>query len=254
MKRQTLVKYGIFFFLLIAGVVADQWTKHIASENLAAQYPGVYDHSIYRTVPDRYKGETLETYLNDELEWNRPEEVERIARRWTLDAETSRRLGPKSELEAGQRIKILHREITVVEGYFDFEYARNRGAAFSFLADADEDFRIPFFMVVGVLAIVVILWILHGVHPSQKLMIWGLGLIAGGAIGNFIDRIRFEYVVDFILWKYTDEYRWPVFNIADTLIVVGVALMIIVIIRDGIREARAERSELEVVEPAAEEG
>ena len=65
----------------------------------------------------------------------------------------------------------------------------------------------------------------------QQMMIWALALILGGALGNVVDRARLGYVVDFIVWKWTEAYRWPTFNLADTFIVVGVALMLLVAFR-----------------------
>jgi signal peptidase II len=62
-------------------------------------------------------------------------------------------------------------------------------------------------------------------------------------MGNFIDRIRFNYVIDFILWKYTDAHRWPTFNVADALICVGVAFMLIEILRDTMRERRESQEQ-----------
>src|SRR5690606_4963149 len=127
------------------------------------------------------------------------------------------------------------REVVVIDGYFDFQYTRNPGAAFGTLADSDESFRKPFFILISIAAVVMILVLLRGVLFSQQILLWGLGLIAAGAIGNFIDRIRFGYVIDFIVWKYTDAHRWPTFNVADALLCVGVGLMVIEIIRDTIK-------------------
>ena len=250
MTRDSLIKYGLFLVLVVVGVGLDQWTKWYASERLAGQRGGrqhAYEHPMILAVPPERAGATVEAFLTEELAWNRPEEIDRIISGYVYDAGDLRKLGPKDQLEAGQQVRVVSRKVVVVPGYFDFEYARNPGAAFSFMADADDSVRGPFFLIVGVLAIVIILLILRGVEPGQRLMVWGLGLIAGGALGNFIDRLRFDYVIDFILWKYTDEYRWPVFNIADSLICIGVGLMIVVIIRDSIHERRALRAEVETV-------
>ena len=120
---------------------------------------------------------------------------------------------------------------------------RNPGAAFSFLADQDPKWKRPFFILMTLLALGTILFILKGAEREQKLMPWGLGFIAAGAIGNFIDRLRFDYVIDFIFWKYTDEYPWPIFNIADSWIWVGVGLMMIEIGMETRRERLAKKAE-----------
>ena len=85
----------------------------------------------------------------------------------------------------------------------------------------------------------VIVWIVRGATFDQQVLIWGLSLVAGGAIGNLIDRVRYDYVIDFIVWKVTDANRWPTFNIADSVICVGVVLMVI----DMILESRREKAE-----------
>ncbi len=237
MNKATLIKYLVFFGIVLVGVLADQWTKYYAEARLATQRPGHFTHEMVLEVPDAAAGQELKTYLTAELAYSTPEEVTRIAARSTRDGD-GKQLVATSKLEAGQTIKISRREVTIVEGYWDFQYTRNPGAAFGFLADQNSEWRRPFFIVVSLFAVGVILYILLGVQIQQQLLIWGLALIAAGAVGNFIDRIRFGYVIDFILWKYTDANRWPTFNVADAFICVGVGFMIIEIIRDGIRERR----------------
>ncbi|MFA6032370.1 MAG: signal peptidase II, partial [Myxococcota bacterium] len=102
----------------------------------------------------------------------------------------------------------------------------NPGAAWGVFATASESFRLPFFIGVSLLAVVFIVYFYTKVDRSARLMQCSLALIMGGAIGNFIDRIRFNYVVDFIDWFYGARH-WPTFNIADAAISAGVALMII---------------------------
>ena len=236
MKGKT-AKYLLFFVILVVGVVADQWTKQIASDRLATQRPGYVDHRMVLTVPPGDAGQTVEAFLRDELSWNTPEEVDEVASRFAFTAEGDR-LQPSTTLEAGDTVELINRHVVIWDGYWDFQYTENPGAAFGLLADQDSEWRVPFFVLVSIFAIIMILYILRGVTFEQKLVIWGLSLIASGAVGNFIDRIRFGYVIDFIVWKYTNEYRWPTFNIADALIVVGVSLMAVELIRDMLRERR----------------
>jgi lipoprotein signal peptidase len=240
MKNEHLSKYIIFLAIVIAGVFSDQWTKWYAEQRLATQRPGHFTHEMVLTVPEAYGGQTLEAYLTDELAYNTPDEVDAIAGRWVRGGDGAR-LMATSTLEAGQEVRILRREVTVVEDYWDFQYTRNPGAAFGFLANQDASWRKPFFILVSLFAVGVILYILMGVELGQQILIWGLGLIAAGAIGNFIDRIQFGYVIDFIVWKYTDANRWPTFNVADAFICVGVGFMLIEIARDGVRERREAR-------------
>ena len=115
--------------------------------------------------------------------------------------------------------------ITVIEGYAAFAYIRNPGAAWGFLARAHESFRQPFFLGISVLAMLFILYIHWRLEPGQRLLLAALSLVMGGALGNFIDRLRFNFVVDFIKVHWRHRYEWPTFNIADIAITVGVILL-----------------------------
>lgn len=118
----------------------------------------------------------------------------------------------------------LYQSIPVIDGLFSLTYLRNRGAAFSFLADAS--WRLPFFILVSLIAAVVILVSFSKMRDDQKLAQVSLAMIFSGAIGNLIDRVRLGEVIDFldVYWK---THHWPAFNIADSLICVGVALIVI---------------------------
>lgn len=120
----------------------------------------------------------------------------------------------------------LHESISVIPNFFNITYVRNTGAAFGLLSKAPESFRIPFFIIVPLIALTIIVLIFKKTQDTQLLMITALSLILGGAIGNFIDRVRFNYVIDFLDFHWKNVYHWPAFNVADATIVVGVALLI----------------------------
>lgn len=132
------------------------------------------------------------------------------------------------------RALALGERVPVFAGFFDLTLLYNRGAAFSFLASAGGWQR-WFFIGIGVAAIAFILHLLWR-HGSQRLFACGLALILGGAIGNVLDRIWRGQVVDFIL-VYYQSFHWPAFNLADSAITLGAALLII----DEIRRVRAAR-------------
>lgn len=119
-------------------------------------------------------------------------------------------------LRYGQRIAVLP--------FFDFTLLYNPGAAFSFLAQADGWQR-WFFTVLGLVASVFIVWMMHKNCSNKRLML-ALALILGGALGNVIDRIAYGHVVDFLLFYWKDWY-YPAFNIADTCITLGAILLIL---------------------------
>ena len=117
-------------------------------------------------------------------------------------------------------------EIPFWGGWWTHEYAENPGAAWSFLARADADFRVPFFVSLSAIALVAIVYFVRKLEPGQKLQLVALSLVFGGALGNFIDRVRMGYVIDFIVW-YIHTYRWPTFNVADSAISTGVVLLLL---------------------------
>lgn len=118
---------------------------------------------------------------------------------------------------------------------FNWTLMHNTGAAFSFLADEGGWQRWFFAIIALVVSIVIVLWIKR-LEQHEKWQAIALALILGGALGNVIDRIRLGYVVDFID-VYYQQWHWPAFNIADSAILIGVAMIIF----EGIREYLAER-------------
>ena len=124
----------------------------------------------------------------------------------------------ESRLAWGQPVEIF--------SWFNLTLAYNRGAAFSFLSDA-AGWQRWFFIAIGVVAIAVILVWMSRLAPNERLTASALALILGGAAGNLMDRVLYGHVVDFIQWHYHDWY-WPAFNIADSAITLGVALLIAV--------------------------
>jgi signal peptidase II len=121
-----------------------------------------------------------------------------------------------------------------VSAFFNIVRVHNTGAAFSFLAGA-AGWQRWFFIGLGVAAALFIVWMLRS-HAGQRLFSWALALILGGAIGNVIDRLLHGYVVDFIQVHYANAY-FPSFNVADSAITVGAALLIV----DELRRVRRAR-------------
>jgi signal peptidase II len=120
--------------------------------------------------------------------------------------------------------------VSVIDGFFRLKYAENAGAAWGLLRNAAPTFRIPFFIIVSLLAIGLIVWFFRRIEPHKRLLPLAVSLVLGGAVGNLIDRVRFGKVVDFVDWFITiggEEKHWPTFNVADAAITVGVALLII---------------------------
>lgn len=130
----------------------------------------------------------------------------------------------ESLFEYGERI-------AVIEGLFDLVLVYNTGAAFSFLAGAGGWQR-PFFIAVAVAASLLILFLLRR-HAAERSFALGLALILGGALGNLYDRIVLGHVVDFLLFHWRG-WHYPAFNVADSAITVGAAVLVV----DGLRGSR----------------
>jgi signal peptidase II len=118
----------------------------------------------------------------------------------------------------------LYQSIPVLP-YFNLTYMRNTGAAFSFLSDAGGWQRWFFAALAITISAVMTVWLTR-LKPQETLLAVALSLVLGGAIGNLIDRLAYGYVIDF-LDVYYQNWHWPAFNIADSVIVLGVGLMLL---------------------------
>jgi signal peptidase II len=118
----------------------------------------------------------------------------------------------------------LHESITIIPNFFQLVHVRNTGAAFGIGANASSRL-VPLLLNAGAIAVfcVVVVYALRSA-VTDRLLQTGLHLILGGAIGNLLDRFRFGYVVDF-LDVYVRDKHWPAFNVADSAICIGIALL-----------------------------
>lgn len=116
-----------------------------------------------------------------------------------------------------------YNESKVILPFFNLVLAYNTGAAFSFLAGA-SGWQREFFIVVTIMISAVLLWMLRQNH-TNRLLATALALVLGGAFGNLIDRVLHGHVVDFVQ-LHAFGYAWPAFNVADSAICVGAALLI----------------------------
>ncbi len=107
--------------------------------------------------------------------------------------------------------------------FFNLVLAYNKGAAFSFLADA-SGWQREFFIVITVVITLVLLWMMKN-NAHNRLLSAALALVIGGAFGNLYDRVAYGHVVDFVQW-HVAGYYWPAFNIADSAICLGAGLLI----------------------------
>jgi signal peptidase II len=119
----------------------------------------------------------------------------------------------------------FHPNFTVIPGFFNIHYVENTGAAFGILQDQQT-----LLIIVSVLALGVLGFLIVSDREGKSGILYGLGLILGGTCGNLVDRVRLRYVVDF-LQLYIKQYYWPSFNVADSAITIGVAILVILTLR-----------------------
>jgi signal peptidase II len=124
----------------------------------------------------------------------------------------------------------LYESHTIVEGLARLTYVQNRGAAFGILSDADLPYQSVLFSVVSILALGAIAVYAWKLPVTSRLPQAALALIMGGAVGNLLDRVRLGYVIDYVD-VYWGRHHWPAFNVADSAISVGVALLVLDILR-----------------------
>jgi len=120
--------------------------------------------------------------------------------------------------------------IKVIPGFFDIVRSQNRGVAFGIFNDSAFQWRTALLIAAALIAVVVVGWILRRPDGLSRRAFWGLALVLGGAAGNVYDRAVSGQVTDFLL-LYAGDFQWPAFNIADSAIVVGSALLLLDLVR-----------------------
>ncbi len=133
-------------------------------------------------------------------------------------------LDQASKIWARQTLKPRFDAMVIIPNFFDLRFAENPGTAFSLLHDLSNGRVVLAAIGIGALGLMLV-WLKRLPSDSGVLAI-ALGLIAGGALGNIIDRVQFGKVTDFIVWK-VNTHQWPTFNIADATLVIGIGLALI---------------------------
>jgi signal peptidase II len=197
-------KYLILLAVVVPVLLLDQWTKYVAVAELTNRFEGT------QTVSER-----LSAFLS-----------------------------PSDD----PPFRGLHfepkRSVTVSESFFRFRYAENPGAAFSLFGTLPDHVRVPFVHLVTIGAVGLILFFFRKLNaslPGEKLTVWGLSLVVGGALGNWVDRLARGFVVDFLEAHWFHQAYWPAFNIADMAIVIGVGLTFL----DGLLHRQRETAPAE---------
>jgi signal peptidase II len=139
----------------------------------------------------------------------------------------------------GEKVDALYRlkylEPLAREPYYVYRplwrmnYVENPGAAWGLFRTASDEFRNGFFTLISLVAVAFIVYYYRRLDVRQRFLQVALAFVLAGAVGNFVDRLARKYVIDFVEWYWWNrvDLRWPTFNVADSLIVVGVAMLII---------------------------
>ena len=122
----------------------------------------------------------------------------------------------------------LGESMNVISGFFSITYVRNAGGAFGIFSSTNSAIRTILFIVFPVIAFFIIFNIIKKIKHKEIIPLIALSFILGGALGNFIDRIHFQYVIDFLDFHTPNGWAFPTFNLADSFIVVGVCIVALI--------------------------
>ena len=116
--------------------------------------------------------------------------------------------------------------VQIIPGFFDLTLGTNTGVAFGLMRGANSSFRVFILAGITLLVLALVLWLIYITKEEKRLLLWGLSLVSGGALGNLADRVRLGAVIDFLDF-YIGSAHWPAFNLADAGVSVGTALILI---------------------------
>ena len=148
-------------------------------------------------------------------------------------------LSRAGELTVGERVSAFygrrHLEPLATEPYYVWRpvwrmnYVENAGAAWGMFRGLSPGLRNAFFTLISLGAVAFIVTYYRRLREDQRTLQVALAMVLSGAVGNFLDRLARRYVIDFVEWYWWNrpDIRWPTFNLADSLIVVGVALLVV---------------------------
>jgi signal peptidase II len=134
------------------------------------------------------------------------------------------------------RISVLDTH-NVIPGFFDIIHSSNRGVAFSLFHNSTSPWRTTLLIVAALVALVIVGWMIARSAGADRLTLYGLALIFGGAMGNLFDRVVRGAVTDFLDF-YVGNMHWPAFNVADSAVVIGSALLLLDLLKPKREPAR----------------
>jgi signal peptidase II len=134
-------------------------------------------------------------------------------------------------------LRLQDGSIELIPGFLRFSLVYNSGVAFGFFSGHEAAWKPYVLAGMAVAALVVLHLYARRMSPDRRLLHWALAITMGGILGNLVDRIFRGYVVDFIEFHINDAFYWPNFNVADSAITIGIALLLIDTVRNPMQEA-----------------
>ena len=127
----------------------------------------------------------------------------------------------------------------IIKGFFNIAYVTNKGGAFGLFSSSPDFIRFILFLLFPLVCLVFIFMMLR--EANNRFQVLALAFILGGAFGNYADRLRLGYVVDFIDW-HVKAWHWPTFNLADSFIIVGVLILAFFLFKEWQQEKSKDKS------------
>jgi signal peptidase II len=205
----------------------DRTDRLLANRWLSSAREDADPAAVMSAVDESLAGLEMSTWLSERVRRLGDDRLDEVsgARMHPIRGRTST-LSPKSLAVVGDTYLIEWRQIDVMGKWFKYVYAENQGAAFGFLKEAPPTLRDTIFFSLTLIVLLAILGIIVRTGAQHRMVLIALTAILSGAIGNFIDRIRYGYVIDFID-MYLGSYHWPTYNVADIGISCGVVLLML---------------------------
>lgn len=122
---------------------------------------------------------------------------------------------------------LKEQSVSIIQNYFDLSYVENHSIAFGFLSSIEKSIRMPFIFLLTISTTLVVFYMIWRIRDRKFRFLLPFFIILGGAYGNIIDRMCNGFVTDFLHIHYFYKYNFPVFNVADVLVNIGVILIII---------------------------
>ena len=144
--------------------------------------------------------------------------------------------------------------ITVIDNYFSLTYVENHAVAMGLMKSINKQIRLPLILILQSVICLAGLFLLWKIRHQSLSLVAGLAIILSGAMGNFFDRLQNGYVTDFFHFYYLDKFSFPVFNVADLLINIGLVILLFQArkfenaIYDAFKKPLPKTSEIKVVE------